>query len=75
MPVIKQALLMLKPDGRAGEIRQPETVPVVVAVCVAEMPIVSTTVPGVYDTVGFAINTARLRTVLPVPVLFESVMV
>ena len=76
MPVMAHVvLLMLNPAGRAGAMRQPDTVPVVVAVCVAETPMVSTIVEGLYDTVGFAISTARFRTVVPRPVLFESVTV
>jgi hypothetical protein len=35
--------------------RQPDTVPVVDAVCVADLPIVSTTVEGEYDTVGLVV--------------------
>ena len=66
---------MLNPAGRAGEMRQPEIVPVVTAVCVADIPTVSITVFGENDTVGFAMTTAKFKTVLPVPVLLESVMV
>src|SRR5712691_10170345 len=75
VPVMLHVALMLRPVGRAGEMRQPDTVPVVVAVCEAAKPIVSTTVEGLYDTVGLGMSTARFRTVVPRPVLFESVMV
>ena len=76
VPVMAQVeALMLRPAGRAGEIRQPDTIPVVTAVCVADTPTVSTTVVGENDTVGFASTTARFNTALPVPVLLESVMV
>ena len=75
VPVMAHALLMLRPEGRAGEMRQPDTVPVVAAVWVAAVPMVSITVEGVNDTVGFAISTDSVSVVPPVPVLLESVMV
>ena len=73
--MLQFALLRLRPAGSAGAMRQPDTVPVVVAVCEAALPTVSTTVLGLYDTAGLARRTARLRTVVPRPVLLESVMV
>ena len=73
--MVQVVLLMLRPVGRAGVIRQPDTVPVVVAVCVFALPIVSATVEGVNETVGLAIRTDRVKAVLPVPVLLESIIV
>lgn len=73
--MVQVVLLRFRPVGRAGVIRQPDTVPVVVAVCIVALPIVSATVEGVNDTVGLSTRTDRVKVVLPVPVLLESVMV
>ena len=68
-------LLMLNPAGNDGDMRQLETVPVVTAVCSVDTPMVSTMAAGVNETVGLARRTVMFSTALPVPVLFESVIV
>ena len=73
--MVQVVLLMLRPVGRAGVIRQLDTVPVVVAVCVAALPIVSTTVEGVNDTVGLEIRTDKVNVVMVEPALLVAVIV
>ena len=55
--------LMPRPVGRAGLMRQPDTVPVVVATWFATEPTVSVTVPGENDTVGLAMSTDKVSVV------------
>ena len=65
MPDTTHALLSERPAGKVAGvpvIAQVAT-PVVVGVCVAAMPSVSTTVAGVKAIVGFAIRTEIFRTV------------
>ena len=68
-------LLMLRPAGRAGEMRQFRMMLVVVAVCVAALPIVSTTVLGENDTVGGASTPVKVSVAVSVPVALVAVTV
>ena len=61
--------------GMAGEIEHEVIKPVVVGVCVAVTPTVSTTAAGVKTIVGFAINTVTFRVADTEPVLFVAVTV
>ena len=69
-------VLMLRPKGRTPRVtEQFVTVPVIVGVCVAALPMVSTTVLGEKDTVGLASRTVKFKLAMADPVLFEAVIV
>ncbi len=77
VPVMAQVVvLMLRPKGSMPTLmEQFVMVPVIVGVCVAALPMVSTNVLGEKDTVGLASRTVKFKLAMADPVLFEAVIV
>ena len=68
-------MLTESPSGKAVPVIAQDVTPVVVGVCVAAIPSVSTTVAGVNAMVGFGIRTARFKVAAVEPVEFAAVIV
>jgi hypothetical protein len=73
--VMAHVVAFTERPGIAGAIAQEVIVPVVAGVCVAALPIVSTTVEGVKAIVGLAMSTATFSVVAVEPVLLVAVTV